>query len=334
MLISEACKAGCRIRPACDILSITIRTYQRWKKMFSLKDKRGGPAASPANKLNEEERGQILAVANSLDYQDLSPTQIVPTLADKGQYLASESTIYRILKAQNLLQHRSACRPKKHKRPNAYTATQPNELWSWDITYLRTNIRGKYFYLYLFIDIFSRKIVGFEVFEQESATYASQVVYKAYCDEGVKEGEVTLHSDNGGPMKGSMMTSTLQNLGIGASFSRPSVSNDNPFSESLFRTLKYCPKYPKKPFESLEQAQEWVRKFVHWYNNIHRHSSIKFITPNERHLGLDKIILEKRKEVYENAKQKNPNRWSGNIRNWSFINEVNLNKINKKCNSA
>jgi putative transposase len=186
-------------------------------------------------------------------------------------------------------------------------------------------IQGRFFYLYLFLDIFSRKIVGFNVFEKEAAEYAAEVVSKAYLAEGVQEGEVTLHADNGSPMKGSTMLAMLQKWGVMPSFSRPSVSNDNPYSESLFKTLKYCPFYPSKPFASLEEAQVWVLKFVDWYNHIHQHSGINFVTPQSRHQGLDKVILEKRTCVYEAARQKNPNRWSKKIRNWAMVEQVFLN---------
>lgn len=188
-----------------------------------------------------------------------------------------------------------------------------------------STILGSFFYLYLIVDIFSRKIVGHRVYEKECNVYASQLVAYACEQEGVNEGEVILHSDNGSPMKGAMLLATLQKLGIVPSFSRPCVSNDNPYSESLFKTLKYCPQYPTKPFESLEQANQWVEKFVYWYNNVHHHSGIKFVTPNQRHEGLDETILENRKRVYELAKSRHPNRWSKNIRNWNRITAVSLN---------
>jgi putative transposase len=183
------------------------------------------------------------------------------------------------------------------------------------------------------LDIFSRKIVGFDVFDEQSAEHASEVVSAAYMTENVGAGEVTLHADNGGPMKGSMMLATLQNLGIASSFSRPSHSNDNPYSESMFRTLKYCPQYSDKPFKSTELALEWVRKFVNWYNNIHQHSGINFVTPNARHNKEDQAILTKRAQIYELAKQKNPCRWSGKTRNWARVEEVVLNtkRTNRKA---
>ncbi|MBA2648110.1 MAG: IS3 family transposase [Legionella sp.] len=333
-LLKEACNAGSRLQPACELLGFTIRTHQRWIKEQCLSDKRRGPKSRPHNKLSDAERAHILLVANSSEYRNQPPSQIVPNLADKGEYIGSESTIYRVLHANKMVQHRSAMRPRTHKKPDELRATKPNQLWSWDITYLTSNIRGKYYYLYLFLDIFSRKIVGFNVFEEQSAAHASEVVSEAYIAEQVCAGEVTLHADNGGPMKGSMMLATLQNLGVVTSFSRPSVSNDNPYSESLFRTLKYCPKYPNKPFTSPQTAMAWVTQFVNWYNHAHLHSGINFVTPSARHNEKDKEILEKRVAVYELARKKNPCRWSGKIRNWDCIGEVYLNAKRSKCKAA
>lgn len=331
-MIQEAQESGCRIQLACELLELDLRTVQRWRKSSSLEDNRHGPLTTPANKLTAAERAHIIDVANSPAYCNQSPSQIVPHLADNDIYLASEASFYRILKEENLLQHRSAARPKTHKKPDELCATKPNQLWSWDITYLMSPIRGQYFYLYLFVDIFSRKIVGFDVFDQELAEYAACVVTNAYLAEDVHKGDVTLHSDNGGPMKGATMLATLQTLGIMPSFSRPSVSDDNPYSESLFKTLKYCPQYPSKPFAFVDDAKKWVQTFVHWYNTIHQHSGINFVTPHSRHQKLDKEILEKRTAVYHAAKQKKPNRWSRQIRNWEYVDNVYLNikRTNKK----
>ena len=324
-LIDEAQRAGARLKPACELLEIDIRTLQRWKKDTDLEDKRCGPINGPSNKLTAMERAHILEVANSPEYRDTPPSQIVPRLADDGKYLCSEATMYRILHENNMVQHRGASRPKTHTKPDALIAMQHNQLWSWDITFMLSNIRGKFYYLYMFMDIYSRKIVGFDVFEEQTAEHAATVVSQAYNAEGLCAGDVTLHSDNGGPMKGSMMLATLQKLGIVPSFSRPSVSDDNPYSEALFKTLKYCPQYPSKPFESLEAAKAWVEAFVHWYNNVHQHSGINFVTPSDRHAGKDAEILANRVRVYELARQQNPNRWSGKIRNWDQDVEVYLN---------
>jgi putative transposase len=334
ILIKEASEAGCRVQPACELLGIDIRTLQRWSKGNNLKDKRHGPITAPPNKLTDKERAYILEVANSPEYYNQAPSQIVPKLADKNIYIASEKTFYRVLKQNKMLQHRSAAKPKTHKKPDELSATQANQLWSWDITYLLSDIRGKYFYLYLFLDVFSRKIVGFDVHDVQSAKLASSSISKAYINENVSKNQITLHSDNGKPMKGNMMLATLQSLGIAPSFSRPSVSDDNPFSEALFKTLKYCPQYPTTPFTSTEEALAWVVKFVDWYNNFHQHSGINFVTPSERHQEKDQNILDNRIQVYELAKNKNPNRWSGKVRTWSRVNKVYLNAKRKSPNAA
>ena len=174
-------------------------------------------------------------------------------------------------------------------------------------------------------DIYSRKIVGWQMHDRESSCLAADMITDICLREKVKRDQVVLHSDNGGPMKGATLLATLQKLGVVPSFSRPRVSNDNPYSESLFKTLKYTSVYPNQPFEDLKNARCWVGEFVQWYNYTHLHSGIKFVTPGQRHQGLDKEILEKRQEVYRRAKEKNPNRWSGDIRNWSEITEVYLN---------
>ena len=290
-----------------------------------MKDKRTVRKAAPHNKLCEGEKEKILEVVNQPEYRDLSPNQIVPLLADKGKYLASESTIYRILRKEKQMKHRLKSKPAGFYKPKALKATGPNQIYSWDITYLMSSIKGKFYYLYLILDIYSRKIVGWQVYDRESAELASDVLEAACLDEKIDKGQIYLHSDNGGPMKGATMLATLQKLGIIPSFSRPSVSNDNPYSEALFRTLKYRPAYPEKIFSSLEGARNWVHAFVSWYNTEHLHSGIKFVSPEKRHQGLDEEILNSRDRVYKEARVKNPNRWSRKTRNWDKIKEVQLN---------
>ncbi len=324
-LVKGGVDGGCPQQKACEIVGITSRTYQRWRLFPKAGDGRRGPLREPGNKLTEFERFRVISIATSKEFCDKSPHQIVPTLADRGEYVASESTFYRYLKAEELLKHRGKSRPRSVTRPKGYLATRPNQVYSWDITYLQSAIRGQYYYLYLFLDIFSRKIVGFEVHERESADYASQILAGICEAEGVKADQVTLHSDNGGPMKGATMLVTMQKLGVVPSFSRPSVSNDNPFSESIFKTLKYCPQFPSKPFETIAAARDWVKRFVMWYNREQLHSGIKFVTPESKHAGDDMQILEKREAVYAGAKVKNPARWSGKTRDWQPIREVKLN---------
>ena len=325
-LVSEAIVAGARQDRACAAICLSSRTLQRWQRDQSRGDQRPVRLQTPKNKLNPLERERLLAVANSAEFGHLPPSQIVPRLADRGQYLASESTFYRVLRAENQCQHRGAERAtqKRHK-PRALCATAPDQLFSWDITYLPTQVKGIYFYLYLFMDIFSRKIVGWQVYEAESSELASEVMRDICARENIPPNQVVLHSDNGSPMKGATMLATLQALGVMPSFSRPAVSNDNPYSESLFKTLKYRPTYPQRPFADLLAARQWVGMFVHWYNDEHRHSAIGFVTPTERHAGSDTALLRKRVEVYEAAKDKYPERWSGATRNWQHVPVVHLN---------
>ncbi len=239
--------------------------------------------------------------------------------------MGSESSFYRILHQEGLQKHRGGARPARNNRPGALIATGPNQVYTWDITYMKSPVKGRFFYLYLFVDVWSRKIVGWRVEECESPELAAELATVIYAAEGLIPGQVRLHSDNGGPMKGATMLATLQALGIIPSFSRPSVSNDNAFSEALFRTLKYRPGYPSRPFEDLEAARAWVCDFVTWYNNEHQHSAIKYVTPASRHSGLDGAILAARAQVYEDAKAANPQRWSTVCRDWTPIGDVVLN---------
>jgi len=323
-LVHEAIVRGARQWKACAILGLDPRTVQRWSA-GAVEDLRRGPKRSPQNKLSEVERKRILKVVNKPQHRDLPPSQIVPRLADKEIYLASESTMYRILREEKQLAHRGRAQPRKHRRPDSHVASGPGQLWSWDITYLKSPIRGIYFYLYLIMDVWSRKIVGWDVQEQELAELAAPLFEKTYRNEGIKGDVLVLHADNGGPMKGGTMLATLERLGVAASFSRPRVSDDNPFSESLFRTLKYRPEYPEGPFLTMDDARSWVADFVAWYNLEHRHSAIRFVTPQQRHEGADLVILERRRKVYEAARENRPERWTGCCRNWTAPDTVELN---------
>ncbi len=314
--------------PACQVLKISTRTYQRWTRTGVVcKDQR--PEAIrpvPANKLTQEERQRVLDVCHQKENASLPPSQIVPKLADQGHYIASESSFYRILHEAQEQHHRGRSqKPRKSIPPKGFCATDPGQVWSWDITWLPAAIRGSFFYLYMIVDVFSRKIVGWEVFDRECSSYAASFVYKAVLAEGSVFKPLVLHSDNGSPQKGFTLNAKLDALGIMASFSRPRVSNDNPYSEALFRTCKYRPDYPKCGFEKIEDARSWVSQFVHWYNDIHRHSAIRFVTPNQRHRKEDIQILQRRQAVYEKAKSRNRNRWSGTTRNWDYIDHVWLN---------
>ena len=322
--IDEAVRRGSRLECACEVVGISVRTLQRWALPGAEEDRREGPRRVPANRLSEAERKRIVALANAPEHQDLSPKQIVPRLADQGVFLASESTFYRVLRAEDLLAHRERSRPPS-PRPKEHVAAGPNEVWSWDITWLPAALRGTFYYLYLVEDIWSRKIVGWSVEAEESMEHGARLVAAAARAEDVARDRLVLHADNGGPMKGATMLATLQRLGIVPSFSRPRVSDDNPFPESLFRTPKYRPEYPSRPFASLEDARAWVAAFVHWYNTRHLHSALRFVAPEDRPAGRETTILEGRREVYERARRRRPERWARGIRNWEPVGDVTLN---------
>jgi transposase InsO family protein len=328
-LIREATAAGCRLEPACAELEISLRTFQRWVRdgddAVKADSRTTSTRPAPANKLSEDERAQILAVANSEEFASLPPTQIVPTLADRGVFVASESSFYRVLKAAAQQHHRGRAKKPSSRVATSHCATGPNEVWSWDITWMPAAVKGQFYYWYMVLDVFSRKIVGHEVHVAESAELASLLMRRASLAERLAGRPLVLHSDNGSAMKGATMLATLEQLGVAPSFSRPRVSNDNAYAESLFRTCKYRPDYPAKPFESLDEARTWTQKFVRWYNHEHKHSGLKFVTPAQRHTGQDAAILARREKVYRDARNRNPERWSQGIRNWKLEDQVWLN---------
>ena len=327
-LINEARYKGARLASSCQIAGISARTYQRWQKNDEIKPD-GRPSAKrpePMNKLTVEEVQRVLDICHQPEYASLPPGQIVPILADQGIYIASESSFYRILHKAGEQHHRSRSRkPQCTHPPQGYRATGPNQVWSWDITWLSAPIRGMFFYLYIIMDVYSRKIVGWEVNPMESAELGAELVHKAVLAERCMLDPPVLHADNGGPQKGFTMKAKLEALGITPSYSRPRVSNDNPYSESLFRTCKYHPEYPDKGFTSINEARQWVSFFVRWYNGEHRHSAIRYVTACQRHNGADIEILANRHRVYQKAKKLNKERWSGSTRNWDPITEVWLN---------
>jgi transposase InsO family protein len=311
------------------MLGLTARTLERWGDQDD--DRRHGPNTVPANKLTEAERRQIMAVVTSPEYRDQSPKQIVPRLADQGRYLASEATFYRVLHAADMQHPRGRARPAA-SRPREHVATGPWQVASWDITYLRSLVRGEFFYLYLVEDVWSRKILGWEVHEQESDELAAALIKRIRCEAGdVDLAGWVLHADNGGPMKGATMLATLQRLGVVTSFSRPGVSDDNPYSEALFRTLKYCPAYPSAGFATVADARVWVARFVEWYNHEHQHSGIGYVAPAQRHAGEDVAILAARKAVYERARRRRPTRWARATRAWGRPATVILNPENHRA---
>lgn len=335
-LISEAVTSGAGLWKACREPGISNRTYYRWKRLLkqtgAVGDRR--PEAvhpNPKNKLSAEERQKVLDTVNSPAYADMPPCEIVSDLADKGTYICSESTFYRIMRQEQIDNYRGrAARPDRRK-PTTHMATGPNQVWMWDITYLNGPVRGLYYYLYLFSDLWDRDIAGWEVYETEDAGHASEVIRRiCLAQKKLTTQTLVLHSDNGSPMKGATMLATLYQLGITPSNSRPRVSNDNPYAESLFKTLKYRPNYQPKGFESLKAAREWVKLFVEWYRWEHHHSGIKFLHPGDLHEGRGEEILAKRHDLYETAKGLHPEQWNGRAtRDWTLPGMVYLNPPQK-----
>lgn len=313
-LIEEAVTNGARLFKACEVLEISTPTFYRWKNGGRM-DKRKGARKRVARKLSEEERQKIIDVACEERFKDSTPYEIVAILLDEGIYLASVKTFYRILGEAGLIHHRGNSRPgHKQSRPEELKATGPDQVYSWDITWLPTCVRGLFLFAYMIIDVWSRKVVGWEIHTEESAKIAEDMFKRLAREKNLKG--VKLHSDNGHPMKGSMLLVTLHLMGVLPSFSRPRVSNDNPFIESFFKTVKFTPGYPGR-FRDIEHARGWMADFVDWYNTEHRHSGIGYITPEQRHSGQVKKIMRFRNEVMDEARKQHPERFSGKPVRWS-----------------
>ena len=330
--IDTARQSGARLLPACQTAGITPRTLQRWNAHNGLQSPDGRPQAvrpTPSHALSELERAQLLQVANDARFATIPPARIVPMLADEGVYLASASSFSRVLAEAGQNAHRGRAKaPRASRPPTTHISTQPGQVWCWDMTYLpAASVTGRWFYLYLILDIYSRKIVGWEVHAEDSAQHAAQVLNRAALSEGVHamKCKPVLHGDNGATLKATTVLSMLNWLGVKPSYSRPRVSDDNAYAEALFRTAKYRPEFPMKGFADLDAARAWARHFVHWYNVEHRHSGINYVTPEQRHAGEDVAILAARDQLYKQAKQANPRRWSGNTRNWKPVGAVTLN---------
>ncbi|GMU49915.1 MAG: hypothetical protein AMXMBFR31_21410 [Candidatus Desulfobacillus denitrificans] len=329
--IHAAHAAGARLKPACETAGIDLRTLQRWQAGDGLTGGDRRPQAvrpTPGHALCEVERAHLLAVANAPRFASVPPARIVPMLADEGIYLASESTFSRVLKAQGQTARRGRARaPKAARPPTTHVASAPRQVWCWDMTYLPAQVMGRWFYFYLILDLYSRKIVGWEAHETDHAEHAAHLVRRTALAEGIAAmgSKPVLHGDNGSTLKATTVLAMLNWLGVKPSYSRPRVSDDNAYAESLFRTAKYRPEFPTKGFADLEQARAWAADFVHWYNVDHRHSGIRYVSPAQRHAGEDQEILAARHALYLKAREQNPARWSGNTRNWSPIGAVTLN---------
>ena len=304
---------GARSSRICDGINISIRSLQRWRK--NLADRRKGPKRH-YKVFSAKERIEILSLLLSEEYCDYPPHQIVAKLADQGVYKGSASSMYKILREENLLAHRGRSKKPTHTPKLETKATGPNQVWCWDITYIPSKLRGHWYFLYVFEDIYSRKIVGYKLEKEESDVASESLFTHCLKAEGITGERLRLHNDNGNVMKGYFFTEKLKSLGVIQSFSRPSVSNDNPYIESLFKTMKYRPHYPYRPFRSMQEAETWIGGFVKWYNNHHLHSGIQYVTPVSRHIGEDETILSQRRKIFQKAQAKKPWRWSKAPKNW------------------
>ncbi len=329
--IQDARDGGARLKQVCDVAGINERTLQRWNAQQGLIKGDGRPAAlrpTPSHALSAGERAKLLDVANEPRFASVPPARIVPMLADEGVYLASESTFARVLRAHGQTAHRGRAKAPRAKRPpTTHIASAVSQVWCWDMTYLPATVVGRWFHLYLILDLYSRKIVGWEVHANDSSDHAVHLVRRTALAEGIAALAVkpVLHGDNGSTLKATTVLAMLEWLGVKPSYSRPRVSDDNAYAESLFRTAKYRPEFPVKGFATLEAARQWGAAFVHWYNVEHKHSGIRYVSPQQRHTGEDHAILAARHALYTTAKERHPARWSGNTRNCKPIGAVTLN---------
>jgi len=322
--VAAAMAAGATQAAACRELGVSVRTVQRYRRAGGGRDGRQHRRGTPPNAFTPVEHAAIAAVLADPLYASMPCEQIVACLADAQGYVASARSFYRA-KARQTPQRR-ARRPRQSVN-NSHKATGPNQVWCWDISYLPSPTRGVYFFLYLLIDIWSRRIVAAAVHDEELGAHAAALM-RATCEaEGITRDTLTLHSDNGSPMRSATLLETLRLMGIAQSLSRPRVSDDNAYIEALFKTLKYCPAYPKSgQFASREEAAAWVTYFVAWYNESHLHSAIGYVTPAQRHRGEDVAILAQRAQVFVAARNASPSRWTAPPKSWRHTQHVWLNQ--------
>ena len=329
--------AGARQSKCAETLGLSFRTLKRWRAAAHDNRPDGRPTAkrpTPRNALTDEERAEILRQCNLPGNASKPPAQIVAELADTGLYIASEASFYRVLKDARQQHHRGRARaPKQHAPKTTHTAHAPNQVWCWDITWLPSTVLGRFFKLYIILDLFSRKIIAAEVWEQENAEHSQALLRRACLAENIaaQTAPLVLHGDNGSPLKAATVLALMHQLGITPSHSRPRVSNDNPHAEAFFRTSKYHPSLPPNGFASLEEARTWANRLIQWYNHQHRHSSLRFVTPAQKHAAEDIILLAKRKALYEAKRTENPGRWIQlRTRNWEPVSTTTLNPLSNQ----
>ena len=297
-------------RTALRALTAAPATWYRRRALRVVRPACSRPA--PPLALAAAEREQILQTLNSPRFVDVTPYTAYAQLLDDGIYLGSVRTFYRVLAAAGELRERRDQRiHPAHVMPQL-SATAPNQVWSWDISKLRSTLKWHFFYLYVLLDLYSRYVVGWLVAEAENAALAGALIEESCHKHGIARDTLTLHSDRGSPMRAKTTAELLVDLGVAASFSRPRVSNDNPFSEAQFKTLKYRPDFPER-FAGIEHARTHLREFFGWYNDEHRHSGIGFMTPASVHFGRSRAIDEHRRSVLQAAYAAHPERFKGHV---------------------
>jgi len=293
------------VSSSCDVLNISRATYYRKRDpVFGPRPKR----RSPPRRLPDEERKMVLDILNEERFADHAPAEVHATLLEEGKYYCSVRTMHRIL-AENIVvrERRNQLKHPAYVAPELL-ATKPNELWTWDITKLRGATKWTYYYLYVILDVFSRYVVGWMVADRECSELAKKLIVESYRTHGVQSGELTLHADNGASMKSKCVAFLLADLGVTKSHSRPHVSDDNPFSESQFKTMKYRPDFPQR-FGSLEDARNHCVDFFEWYNHEHHHSGLEMLTPADVHSGLAEQRVAEKQKVLDNAHKAHPERF-------------------------
>jgi len=298
------------IKPILRPLGLSVASYYRRKHSAAQKSPQSLSGAFRS--LTEDEEKNVIQVLSQPRFVDRAPAEIYATLLDEGTYLCSERTMYRVLAKNGLVrERRNQLRHPQYTKPELI-ATGPNQVWSWDITKLKTMAKFAYLYLHVVLDIFSRYVVGWMIAEHENAKLACHLIEETYQKHGIRPGQIVLHSDRGSPMKSIGLAQLLARLDVDPSFSRPRVSNDNPFSESQFKTLKYHPGFPSR-FAGIHDGLDHCRVFFPWYNNDHRHSGIAYLTPSDVHYGRADQIIQDRQKTLAQAYKAHPERFPRGI---------------------
>jgi putative transposase len=298
---------------ACEALQVPRATFYRHLSASIRPCENVTKRPAPPLALGSEERDKVIDVLHCEQFCDDAPHQIYAKLLDEGRYLCSIRTMYRILDTEHggVKERRKHVRHPKYVKPELL-ATEPNQVWSWDITKLKGPVKWTYFYLYVILDIFSRYVVGWMIAHREQAALAKRLIQDSCDKQQIEHGQLTVHADRGSSMKSKVVAHLLSDLGVTKTHSRPHVSNDNPYSEAQFKTLKYCPQFPER-FGSIQDARSFCQPFFNWYNKEHRHSGIALMTPEQVHYGMNKQIFQHRSDVLAAAFEKNPNRFKGKL---------------------